>query len=211
MNVVLLLLVAILPTVAIAEWEGKVVAVSDGDTLTALTADKKQVKIRLVEIDAPEKSQNFGQKSKKSLADICFKKPVVVVEKGKDKYQRTLARVFCDGVDANAEQVKRGMAWAFQKYLTDPNIDLLEKAARKMKVGLWHDPNPIPPWEFRHFNQTSTLISMDKDKASHTGCGHKKTCRQMESCKEARFYLEHCGVTSLDGNHDGIPCAKLCR
>jgi endonuclease YncB( thermonuclease family) len=179
--------------------------------LTALTADNKQVKIRLVEIDAPEASQNFGQKSKKSLSDICFKKPVVVVEKGKDKYKRTLARLFCYGVDANAEQVKRGMAWAFQKYITDQNIDLLDKAARKKKVGLWQDPNPIPPWEFRHPNQSSTLVSTDKCKASHIGCGQKTMCRQMESCKEARFYLDQCGVTSLDGNHDGIPCATLCR
>lgn len=126
-KITLIILMFMSRTVFATEWEGKATAVSDGDTATILTTDKKQVKVRLIEIDAPEKKQAFGQQSKKSLSDLCFKKPVVVVEKGKDKYRRSLVRLYCDGVDANAEQVRRGMAWAYQKYLTDQSIDDLEK------------------------------------------------------------------------------------
>ena len=78
-----LFLLFLVTTNAAADWKGMVVGVSDGDTATVLTTDKKQVKVRLIEIDAPEKKQAFGNQSKKSLSDICFKKPVVAVEKGK--------------------------------------------------------------------------------------------------------------------------------
>lgn len=81
------------------------------DTLTVLTASKKQHKIRLAEIDAPEEHQPFGTKSKQSLSDLCFGKDAEVSPRVKDRYQRIVARVKCGGVDANAEQVNRGMAW----------------------------------------------------------------------------------------------------
>ena len=90
------------------ELSGKVVAVADGDTLTVLF-NHRQVKVRLTEIDAPEKKQQFGNRSKQSLSDLCFNKTATLADTGKDRYGRTLARVYCDGVDANAEQVRRGM------------------------------------------------------------------------------------------------------
>lgn len=93
-----------------ADFTGKVIAITDGDTITVLR-DKAQVKIRLVEIDAPEKGQAFGNRSKQSLSDLCFDKTAKLDDKGKDRYGRTLARVYCDGIDANTEQVRRGMAW----------------------------------------------------------------------------------------------------
>ena len=132
------------------EWSGQVIAVQDGDTLTVLDAQNQAIKIRLVEIDAPEKSQDYGQKSKQSLSDLCFGKQAKVDDKGLDKYKRTLGRVTCDGIDANAEQVRLGLAWAYRKYLTDPKIADLEQAAKAEKIGLWADGEPIPPWEFRH-------------------------------------------------------------
>ena len=133
---------------AYADFTGKVVAVADGDTITVLH-DKAQVKVRLTEIDAPEKAQAFGNRSKQSLTDLCLDKTAVLAEKGKDRYGRTLARVTCNGTDVNAEQVRRGLAWAYTKYLTDPQIKVIEAEARAAKSGLWHDDKPVPPWEWR--------------------------------------------------------------
>jgi len=193
------------------EWQGTVVGVSDGDTITVLSQQKRQVKVRLVEIDAPEKKQAFGQQSKKSLSNICYKKPVIVHEKGKDKYRRTLARLNCGGIDANAEQVRRGMAWAFTKYLTDPAIADLEKAARESKTGLWSQPNPIAPWDFRHPErlQAAKIASIP---ASETfSCeGRNARCKSMKSCAEAMYYLKECGADKLDRDGDGIPCEGIC-
>ena len=132
-----------------ADFTGKVVAVADGDTITVLK-DLRQVKVRLTEIDAPEKKQAFGNRSKESLSDLCFGKTATLIEKSKDRYGRTLARVTCDGTDANAEQVRRGLAWAYTKYLTDPQIKVLEEEARASRLGLWRDETPVPPWEWRH-------------------------------------------------------------
>ena len=132
-----------------ADFTGKVVAVADGDTITVLK-DLQQIKVRLTEIDAPEKKQAFGNRSKESLSDLCFGKTATLIEKGRDRYGRTLARVTCDGTDANAEQVRRGLAWAYTKYLTDPQIKVIEEDARAARLGLWQEVSPVPPWEWRH-------------------------------------------------------------
>jgi endonuclease YncB( thermonuclease family) len=132
-----------------ADFNGKVVAVTDGDTITVLR-DHEQVKVRLLEIDAPEKKQPFGNKSKQSLSDLCFNKTALLTDKGKDRYGRTLARVQCDGVDANAEQVRLGMAWVYDHYVTDRSLYQLQDEAKTAKRGLWADPSPMSPWEFRH-------------------------------------------------------------
>lgn len=128
-----------------------IVGISDGDTLTARCTDQT-IKIRLAEIDAPEKAQPFGQRSKQSLSDLCFEKQAEVTPQTLDRYSRTVARVKCNGVEANAEQVRRGMAWAYIKYLHDPNLVVLEREAKQSQVGLWADPEPIPPWEWRRVN-----------------------------------------------------------
>jgi len=143
-------LLTLLPAIAYSGWQGQVVGISDGDTLTVLTKQKQQVKVRLVEIDAPEKKQAYGQQAKKTLSALCYKETAIINESGQDKYGRTLARVHCRGLDINAELVKRGMAWAFVKYLTDPNIAALEEQARAQKTGLWADTAPTAPWDFRH-------------------------------------------------------------
>jgi endonuclease YncB( thermonuclease family) len=128
---------------------GRVVGISDGDTLTVLR-DREQVKVRLVEIDAPEKAQAFGEKSKQSLSELCFDKPATLTETGKDRYGRTLARVQCDGIDSNAEQVRRGMAWVYRKYAPkDSPLYAVEAQAKAARRGLWADDAPVPPWEWR--------------------------------------------------------------
>ena len=209
----LLILLAPLPAMAV-EWTGTVVGISDGDTLTVLNAEKHPIKIRLTEIDAPESKQAFGAQSKQSLSELCFNKAVVVDDKGTDKYKRTLGRLKCDGVDANAEQVKRGLAWAYRQYLTDQSIADLEETAKSESAGLWADENPIPPWEFRHGGKaTKAAKKSGENTASNSAfeCGEKSTCKEMRTCAEAKFYLTKCDMDNLDRDHDGIPCESICR
>lgn len=126
-----------------------VVGVTDGDTLTCLTQEKRQIKVRLAEIDAPEKAQPFGARSKQALSDLCFGKQAEVVPQTKDRYGRTIARVKCDGQDASEQLVRSGMAWVFDRYVTDRSLYSLQDEAREDRRGLWVDSDPVPPWEWR--------------------------------------------------------------
>lgn len=128
---------------------GLVARITDGDTLTILVNGHDQIRVRLAEIDAPEKSQSFGQRSKQSLSDLCFGKDAMLQKIDTDRYGRTVARVYCAGVDANAEQIRAGMAWAYRKYLHDQSLLALENEARSGKRGLWVDIDPVPPWKYR--------------------------------------------------------------
>lgn len=135
---------------------GRVVGVSDGDTITVLDADKTQHKIRLAGIDAPEKKQPFGQRSKESLSELVFSKNVTVETDKRDRYGREVGKVLVDGLDANLEQVQRGFAWHYKAYEREQSaIDRqvyadAENEARAVRRGLWADVAPVPPWDFRH-------------------------------------------------------------
>ena len=135
---------------------GNVVGVADGDTITVLDADKVQHKIRLAGIDAPEKKQAFGNRSKESLSDLVFDKTVNVETEKRDRYGRQVGKVLVNGQDVNLVQVERGMAWFYRQYQREqsPNdrrlYEAAEDAARADKRGLWRDADPMPPWEFRH-------------------------------------------------------------
>ena len=129
--------------------EGKVVKIADGDTLTLLTPSNEQVKIRLADIDTPEKKQPFGNKAKQALANLAFQKQALIEVEAKDRYGRTVGVVFVDGLNVNAELVKQGMAWVYRKYTDDKRLYTLESEAKQAKRGLWLDENPIPPWEWR--------------------------------------------------------------
>ncbi len=132
-----------------ATQSGKVVGVSDGDTITVLTAQRERVKIRLAEIDAPESHQAFGARSKQSLSEICYGKQASFALGNRDRYGRTISRITCDGIDAQAHQVKTGMAWVYDRYVTDQGLYALQREAKREKRGLWSDPSPVPPWDFR--------------------------------------------------------------
>jgi endonuclease YncB( thermonuclease family) len=128
---------------------GKVVKIQDGDTLTVLV-NKAQIRVRLDAIDAPEHGQAFGKRSQQSLTQLCAAKQAWIEDRGKDRYGRTIGRVTCDGADANSEQVRRGMAWVFVRYAPKGSpLYVLEKDARLRAVGLWADPRPVAPWEWR--------------------------------------------------------------
>ena len=135
--------------------EGRVVAVADGDTVTVLDADKGQHKIRLSGIDAPEKAQAFGNRSKESLSDLVFSKAVTVETEKKDRYGREVGKVLVNGLDANLEQVQRGFAWHYKAYEREQSAndrklyDLAESEAKTARRGLWRDADPLPPWDFR--------------------------------------------------------------
>ena len=134
---------------------GRVVGVADGDTITVLDADKVQHKIRLSGIDAPEKKQAFGNRSKESLSELAFDKTVNVETSKRDRYGRQIGKVLVNGRDVNLVQVERGMAWFYRQYQRDqsPNdrrlYEAAEDAAKANKWGLWRDADPVPPWEFR--------------------------------------------------------------
>ena len=127
----------------------RVVSVHDGDTLTVVI-EHRQVKVRLTDIDAPELRQPFGTRSKQSLSEMCFGKVAALEVRGQDRYKRSLARVTCDGTDANAEQVRRGYAWTYTRYArADSPLHAIQIEARSAHRGLWSDPASVPPWEWR--------------------------------------------------------------
>jgi endonuclease YncB( thermonuclease family) len=139
-----------LPLLTWADLAGRVVGVADGDTLTVLTADHQRVVVHLTEIDTPEKSQPFGMRSKQSLSDLCFDRLATVASTRTDRYGRTLGRVACADVDANAAQIQRGMAWVYDRYVTDRALYADQATAQAKKIGLWSDLGPVAPWAYRH-------------------------------------------------------------
>lgn len=129
----------------------RVVGVQDGDTITVLTADQESLRVRLVEIDAPESGQPYGTRAKQALSALVFGKDVLIDVQGSDRYGRTLGRVYHGDMDVNAEMIRTGYAWAYRAYLTDERLLALEEEARQGKRGLWSLPasERVPPWEWR--------------------------------------------------------------
>jgi endonuclease YncB( thermonuclease family) len=134
---------------------GRVVGVSDGDSVTVMDAQKTQHKIRLAGIDAPEKAQAYGHKAKASLSDLVYGQSVDVAWSKQDRYGRIVGMIKLAGVDINLEQIKRGMAWHYKTYQNEQSPEdrvayaQSEREARDKRTGLWRDPAPIEPAVFR--------------------------------------------------------------
>jgi len=134
---------------------GKVVKITDGDTLYVLDANYKEHKIRLAGIDAPERKQAYGLASRKHLLSIVAGKQVTVEYQKRDRYGRIVGKVLLDGIDACLEQVKAGYAWHYKKYQHEQSVEDrqlyadAENKARNERLGLWRENNPNPPWEYR--------------------------------------------------------------
>jgi endonuclease YncB( thermonuclease family) len=128
---------------------GKVIKVTDGDTFTMLCYGNKQIKVRLYGIDCPESKQAFGQRAKQFLSARIFGKAVKVTYKSKDRYGRALGTVFINNVNINEALLSAGLAWHYKKYDKSKRLASLETNARRKKLGLWSQPNPTPPWNFR--------------------------------------------------------------
>lgn len=131
------------------EIRGKVVGISDGDTITVLDANKAQHKVRLEGIDAPESSQAFGSRSKQQLSDKIGGKDVVVGWSKRDRYDRILGEVCLGERHVNLEMVQDGFAWHYKQFSTSKVLAEAEVEARNARKGLWADAKTIPPWEFR--------------------------------------------------------------
>lgn len=195
------------------EFTAKVIEVLDGDTVLIKRANGL-LKVRLAEIDAPEKSQLFGTASQQSLAGMVMGKQVKFISQTMDQYGRMVAHLSVNGLDVNTEQIRRGMAWEYSNFHGNKALVALQDEAKQAPRGLWAQSNPTPPWEWRKLHPAvkpgSDVASANGHAALPTGCGKKKRCSEMASCEEAKFYLTQCGVKSLDGNGDGVPCENLC-
>lgn len=138
-----------------ADIDGRVVGITDGDSVTVLDSGKVQHKIRLAGIDAPEKHQDFGNRSKQSLSELVYDQIVLVETEKKDRYGRDIGKVLVQGVDVSLAQVQRGLAWHYKAYEREQSAndrklyDFVEREARASRRGLWIATDPMPPWDFR--------------------------------------------------------------
>ena len=135
---------------------GRIVAIADGDTITLLDSSNKQHKIRIVGIDAPEKKQDFGQRSKANLSNVAFNQAVVADCRKIDRYKRNLCVVSANGRDVGLEQIRSGMAWHYKQYAKEQpaseriTYERAENEAKVKRLGLWAETDPLPPWDWRH-------------------------------------------------------------
>jgi endonuclease YncB( thermonuclease family) len=139
-----------------------VVAIADGDTLTVRCGESgayQQVKVRLAEIDAPERGQPYGKRSRESLAALCHRQAAAIQPTGQDRYGRTLAHVQCAGIDAQLHQVTTGMAWHYVKYSDSPQMAAAQAQAVATSQGLWAEPSPQTPWAWRAKKKESQYLA----------------------------------------------------
>ncbi len=150
---VFILLAGFISSVHSQTFSGKVIAVKDGDTIEMLVKSKTY-KIRLFGIDCPERKQAYGTRARQFTTNLVFGKYVKAVKKSTDRYGRFVCEIYLqDSISLNEELVKNGYAWHFKKYSKDERLAEMEMQARENKLGLWADPNPIPPWEFRYLER----------------------------------------------------------
>jgi len=160
---------------------GRVVGVIDGDTIIVLDAAHQQHKVRLGGIDAPEKSQAFGLRSKQQLSQLVFDRTVAIEGSKLDRYGRLIGKVMVSGTDANLQQVRAGLAWHYKQYANEqsPTDRVLyaqaEEEARDRHIGLWGDGSPQPPWEYRHAGKSVGPGSVSKA-GMDCPCGHGSLC-----------------------------------
>lgn len=141
-------------------FQGKVTGIKDGDTFEVLYNGQPE-RVRLAEIDCPEKSQAFGKNAKQYASDLCFGKEVTVASTGKrDRYNRVVGKITTnEGLNVNEELVKAGLAWHYKQYSKDTVLAAEENKARELRVGLWADSNPVAPWQWRKERRRSSSQS----------------------------------------------------
>lgn len=205
-NICLLILILSLAVLAEASELYKILRVVDGDTVVLSEIGK----VRLIGVDTPETVdprrpvQYFGVEASQYLKKLATGKQVRVEYdfNRRDRFGRTLAYLYLeDGTFLNSEIIKQGYGHAFIKYPFKfmDQFKAFEKQARINKVGLWAD-RP----------DAKSAVAEASRELRHSSCGTKSKCAQMNSCDEARHYLNDCGLSRLDGDHDGVPCEKLC-
>ena len=195
-------------------FSGHVIKVADGDTLT-LQVKNRRLKIRLAEIDTPEKDQPYGNRSRAALVNKVMDKTIKVRVVSTDRYGRSIGYIYLKSNNINKEMIKEGHAWVYRKYSNDASLLLLEKQARIAKLGLWALPisKRQAPWEWRKNRRKGKKRKNTSISPNNTECvPDKRYCKHMTSCNDALFYLKQCGRTRMDGDKDGIPCETThCR
>jgi endonuclease YncB( thermonuclease family) len=208
-----LLLAIAIASAAFADFSGKVVGVSDGDTITVRTNDGRTVKVRLNGIDCPESHQAFGSRSKEFTSHYAFGQEVTIKEHGGDKYGRTIGDVILrDGRSLNTELVRSGLAWHYVQYSKDPELARLEKGARAAKVGLWSDPKAVAPWDYRHEGKNAAPKD-DKEKAQKTAAAKPKATITNETLRSSSSTSTLAGgfgapASEAAGSTSGTPPGK---
>ena len=193
-----------------------VVGIADGDTVTVLgdfSGTREQKRLRLTEIDTPERGQPWGTRARQALANKVFQRQVRVASEGEDRYGRLLGRIYVDDRDINREMVQEGHAWVYRQYSSDIGLLEDERLARQQRAGIWSlpDTDRMPPWEWRRGARQPAKANVASTPSSEPfRCGAKTYCKEMASCEEARFHLRQCGLKRLDGDGDGIPCERVC-
>ena len=188
-----LLLILVFP-MALYAWTGKVVGISDGDTITVLH-NGKGVKIRLYGIDTPEKRQAFGKKAKQFTSDMVFGNTVNVAPKDVDRYGRIVGLVYIDDSSLNQALVKNGYAWVYRKYCKETFCKdwlNLESTAKGEKIGLWAEPTPIPPWKYRHNKKSESSNKREpaikKPSRTKSGVYHGNIKSKIFHTSECKYY-----------------------
>jgi endonuclease YncB( thermonuclease family) len=202
-------------------FDARVVGVVDGDSIRVVREDdaaEQVLEIRLSGVDAPERGQPWWKTARRALAERVSGKSVRINAVTTDRYGRTVGEVYADDVCVGCELLRAGHVWVYRRYTNDPVLLGLEAEARAARRGLWSLPESeqVPPWEWRHGvreNSETALPAAARlvEPALVFHCDSKRSCREMSSCAEARFYRERCGLLQLDGDHDGAPCETLCR
>mgnify|MGYP001161472210 FL=1 len=158
-NHILLLVCILFSTHAVANIDGVVQRVVDGDTIHVETVDGKKYKVRLLGIDAPELLQPYGMASKKNLKDLIQGRNVKIITNKKDRYKRVLGKILLEKKDINLIMVRQGFAWHYKRYIKDQaknDVSLYSIAqdfAEDQQLGLWKEPISIPPWDWRRNNR----------------------------------------------------------
>lgn len=225
-SLLIILLISTACTAQAEEFFAEAITVLDGDTILVTRGNNSPIKVRLADIDAPEKAQDYGAESKDSLLKMVLHQQVKISSKAVDDYGRLVADVRVGGLNVNHEQVRRGMAWNFSRFRSSHELAVLQREAQQAKRGLWAGDSAIEPsaWRKQHPAAPHTassssaapnvVLQPNSEHALRPSSGQacdKTRCAQMASCEEAKHYLTQCGVRTLDGDKDGIPCEKLCN
>jgi endonuclease YncB( thermonuclease family) len=199
---------------------GVITKVTDGDTVTLETSGRA-IKIRLNCIDAPEMSQEYGDISKDTLNSLLYRQKVDVDLFYKDQYERFIGTIYRGNQNINLAQIRHGHARVYTSYCREKEYYTAEKTAKAAFLGIWGLKTPQEtPWDYRRNQKLQKNLPdlsqfMPKNTNSPaediTVCNQKRTCKEMSSCDEAKFYFNKCGLSHLDGDGDGVPCNSLCK
>ena len=198
-------------------FDALVVGIADGDTVTVLTefsGTQEHRRVRLTEIDTPERGQPWSARARQALSNKVFGRQVRVADQGEDRYGRLLGRIYVGDRDINREMIREGHAWVYRQYSSDVFLLQDEHLAKEQKRGLWSLPDAerVPPWEWRRASRQPSTANVGSTPAvASFRCGDKTYCPEMTSCEEARFFFRRCGLTRLDDDGDGVPCERICR